>query len=127
MASTAVAPGPLSYDPRQADSHPPWARTDLLDPSHPLEQSIDDPAAAGVRPRLSAVAQHLGMSATGSFQAVGQGREAVEGAIIVDSLSEPHDGRRQPGWIERDGAEGIADDVAEQRGQGGVQVRPGLT
>src|SRR5205823_6791677 len=67
---------------RPEDSLRSPAGTDLLDPSHPLEQSIDCPAAAGVRSRLSAVAQNLGIGAASFFQSAGQDREAVEGAAV---------------------------------------------
>ncbi len=49
-----------------------------------------------------------------SSERIREDRQAVEGAIIVDRSGDGLNGRREPSGIADDGAEGIAEDVAEE-------------
>ena len=62
-----------------------------------------------------AVAVALGVQAAGRLGLSGS-EEAVEGALVVDALSEGESCGRSPVGIEGHGAEGVAEDVAEYGG-----------
>ena len=66
--------------------------------------------------RLPAMVQDVGVIAASVFEGIGEDGQAVEGAVVVDGLSQGGDVRRSPGGVERDGAEGIAEDSTEQVG-----------
>jgi hypothetical protein len=57
-------------------------------------------------PRLSAVIQDVLVGAAGIFEGVGQDRQAVEDAVVVDGLGKTGDRGREPGMVECDRAEG---------------------
>ena len=61
------------------------------------------------------VGQQLGRAAPGIFERVSQDRQSVEGAVGVDALGESDGGRGPPGKFEGDGAERVAEDLAEDR------------
>jgi hypothetical protein len=63
---------------------------------------------------VAAVGEDVRVVAAGVFEGIGQDRHAVEGTVVVDAASERDDGGREPGGIDGDGPEGIAEDVAEQ-------------
>lgn len=54
--------------------------------------------------------------ASGFFQGVGQNREAVEGTLVVDGLSEGDNGAGQPSGISDDRAERVPEDAADDFG-----------
>src|SRR5204862_185017 len=54
-----------------------------------------------------------GAGATGFFQGVGQDREVVKTAFVVDRLGDGDRRGRSPGGVPRDGVEGIPKDVPE--------------
>ena len=67
-----------------------------------------------MRPRSPAVIEDVGVLAPGILESVGEDREAVEGPIGVDAFGEGENGGREPGEIEGDAVERVADDVAEE-------------
>src|SRR5690242_12189472 len=88
-------------------------------PRHPggsrlAQDRIDDPAASYMRTRLAAVAQDVGDLTTGLLKSVGQFGHAVERPLIVDRLSYGDDTGRQPGRLNHDRAEGVAEDVLDE-------------
>ena len=65
----------------------------------------------------AAVGQEVGVGTAGVFEGVGQGGQAVEGTVGVEGPGEAGDGAVVPGEsgvIDGDGAEGIAEYVAEE-------------
>src|SRR5262249_51770074 len=76
------------------------------------EQQIHHPAAADVFSGLAAMVQDSAIVAAGLFEGIAEYRHALEGALVVDGLGEGDDVCGAPGWIEGDGAERIAEDVA---------------
>ena len=81
----------------------------------PLPQhQIDHPAAANVRPRPAAVVEDVGVVAPGVLQRVGQDRHRgeVAGLVHLPARARRRWTVRQLG-VEGDGAEGVAEDVAE--------------
>jgi len=48
------------------------------------------------------------------FQGIGKGRKADEGPVVVDLLGQMDHLGGEPGGVEGDGVEGIADDVTDQ-------------
>ena len=64
-----------------------------------------------MRPRSPQVVQDVVAVAPGILEGVGQDREAVEGAVLVAAFCESNDSSRPPGGVNRDGPEGIAEDV----------------
>ena len=81
----------------------------------PIRQNVDNPASPDVWTRSSAVVENIGVFAPGILESVGEDRKAVEGSIGVDAFGEGKDGRGEPGWVEGDGAEGVAEDVPNER------------
>ena len=79
--------------------------------SLPGEHTIDYPAPASMRPGATAMSKDIGCITTGILQGVGQDREAVEGAVLVAAFCESNDSSGPPGGVNRDGPEGIAEDV----------------
>jgi len=67
-----------------------------------------------MRPAAAAMVDDLFVIATGVHQGIRKDRHAVEGAVFVDGLGDFDDVGREPARIERDGAEGVAEDVAEE-------------
>jgi hypothetical protein len=62
----------------------------------------------------AAMRQDFLISAAGVFQGVGQDRQAVEGAVVVDRSSEVGYGGGERGVIERDSAEWkYSEDIAQ--------------
>ena len=66
----------------------PARGSDSAAPLRLAEQQVDDPAAAGVRPRPAAVAEYLGAVTPGVLERVGQDRQAVEGTVGVDPFGQ---------------------------------------
>jgi hypothetical protein len=62
------------------------------------------------------VIEQIGVRAARIIQRVGQDREPVEGAVVVDPAGEGDNGLGPPGRIECGRAERVADDVAEEVG-----------
>jgi hypothetical protein len=60
------------------------------------------------------VVQDVRVVATGILKSIGQNRHRREIARIVHLLGEGEDGGGEPGGIEADGAEGVAEDVTQQ-------------
>ena len=54
------------------------------------------------------------------FEGVGQYRQVFKPAVVVDASGHQHDGPRPPGWVEGDGAEGVAEDVKYQDNLGNM-------
>ena len=67
-------------------------------------------------PGLPAVVEDVAIGAAGVFQRVGEDRQAVEGAVIVDGLGNGRGSRITPRGVERSGAKGIAQHVAKTIG-----------
>src|SRR5437868_4933782 len=81
------------------------------------QQQIHRPAAADVRAEATAMGEQIGVGAAGVFEGVGQERQFVESAVVVDVPGDGRDGAAIPGepmWLDRDRAEWVAEDVAEQ-------------
>ena len=85
------------------------------------EKEIDRPTAPDVRPRSPEVAQDVGVVAAGFFQGVGEDGEAGaiefarrQGTLVVAGLGEGDHGWSEPGWIDGDGSEGVAENVMEK-------------
>jgi len=62
------------------------------------------------------VIEHVGGLAAGDLQRVGQDRHPVEGAVVMNRECEDDGGGRESFRVEGDGAEGVAEDVAEEVG-----------
>ena len=81
----------------------------MASPSAFSQQQIDDPAAADVFAVVAAVREDVGVGAAGVFEGVGQQRQAVEGAGVVNRLRHLADRAIVPGeprsrrgrWMER--------------------------
>src|SRR5262245_32137852 len=93
--------GDRTYQVRRSGHEKDWLRF--------VEDQIDDPAAADVLGRLPAVLEDVGVVAAGVFERVGEDWHPLEGAVIVDGLSESDGVGGAPGRIERDGTEGVAE------------------
>src|SRR5262249_46391526 len=72
-----------------------------------------DPATARMRPVAAAVMRDVVVIAAGIHQSVGEDRHALEGVLLVDGVGQIDDRGCKPARIERDGAEGVAEDTAE--------------
>src|SRR5262249_38247863 len=83
-------------------------------PSALPEDEIDDPAAAGVRPRPAAVGQDLLVSAAGLLERVCQKRHVVEPAFLVSRAGEGDGCRCLPSGVQGKGAERVAYDAAQK-------------
>ena len=77
------------------------------------QQQIHYPAAANMLAGLAAVVKDVRIGAAGVFERVAEDGHPVEGPAVVDGLCQRDDGGRLPGGIDGDGAEGVAEDVAE--------------
>ena len=62
---------------------------------------------------LSAVVQHFFVVATGILKGIGEDGHSVKGFIGVDASGKGKDGRCEPGAVEGDRAEGVADDFTK--------------
>src|SRR5207248_894671 len=62
----------------------------------------------------AAVIENAGLFAAGVFAGVRENWQAVEGPLGVDAAGQCNDGGRAPRVIEGDGAERVAEDVAEE-------------
>jgi hypothetical protein len=69
------------------------------------------------------VRQDVSVVATGIFKGVGENDKAIrfqgasgKDALVGGSLGQGQHGGRSPGSVEGDGAEGVAEDTAEERG-----------
>src|SRR5262249_40602594 len=81
------------------------------------EEEVEPPAAAHVRAGASQVSEEVGVGAAGVFQGVGQDRQVVVAAGVVDAPGHvPHQSvaPAQPGRLDGDGPEGVAEQLAEQ-------------
>src|SRR5262249_10638555 len=96
-------------------------------PAHPrqlhgrsllAEQQVHHPTPPDVLGPLSAVGQDVRVRAAGAFEGVGQHRHPAEGPPVVDGRGETGDGAPVPGQPGggdgRDGAERVAEEVAEE-------------
>src|SRR5262249_5965709 len=72
------------------------------------------PAAADVGAGTENVVESVGVGPPGVLQYVGQDRQTVERPVRVDASRQSHDGGREPGRVNGDGAERVAEDVAEE-------------
>src|SRR3954453_17546304 len=80
------------------------------------EQQVDGPAAADVRAGAAAVTQQVGVGAAGLFEGVGEDRQVVEGAVVVDLPGDRGYGAVVPGQprgIDGDRAERVAEDLTK--------------
>src|SRR5262249_15111079 len=84
--------------------------------SLPAQDQVHDPAPPDVLPRLPAVGQDGLVGAAGVFEGVGQDRQVVERPLIVDAASEGGDVLPEPAGFGGNGAERVAEGVAEQAG-----------
>src|SRR5947207_279400 len=77
-------------------------------------------------PARPAVGQYIGVNAPRVLQRVGQDRHSAEGAFLVDGGGEPGGGAAvvgEDGGVDgRRGAEGVAEEVAEEGGLGSWQA-----
>src|SRR5262249_30185515 len=78
------------------------------------QHQVRHPAPADMLTLLPAMVQNVAVVAAGVFESISEDREAVECALVVDRLDELLGCGREPGGIECDGAEGVAEDAAEQ-------------
>ena len=69
-----------------------YPERDHLAPLHLPEDEVDDPAPPDVRPRPAAVGEYLRVVAPRVLEGVGEDREAVEGALVVNPPSQGDDG-----------------------------------
>ncbi len=90
------------------------------------QYQIHDPAPADVRAVAAAVGQDVFVLASRVLEGVGQDRQSVEGTLLVDALGEQSDGGCEPGRVERDRTERIAEDVAERTNDRPVPIVTGL-
>jgi len=67
-----------------------------------------------MRPVAPAMADDLFVLATGIHQCIGKYRHTLEGFVFVDSASDIDDVGGSPTGVKRHGAEGVAEDVAEE-------------
>ena len=67
-----------------------------------------------MRPWPPAVLQDLGVLAAGVLKCIGKDRHRGEVPGVVHLLCEVYHCGGEPGWIESDGVEGVAEDVSEQ-------------
>jgi hypothetical protein len=67
-----------------------------------------------MRPRLAAVSQDAVVVTTGLFQGIGQDRQAVELAFLVDGFSKVLHGRREVLQVRSDRHERVAENVTEE-------------
>jgi hypothetical protein len=77
---------------------------------------IDHPAASNVRARPATVVVNGHFLTPGILEGVGEDGHRGEVAGVVHALSEQSGGGGAPGGLEGNGAEGVAEDVAEERG-----------
>jgi hypothetical protein len=61
------------------------------------EQRIQQPTTADVDFLPTAMLEHVGVGAAGFFEGVGQDGHSLEGAFVINALSEPWDGAAIPG------------------------------
>ena len=67
-----------------------------------------------MRPLASAMTDDLLVLATRVHQRVGKDWHSLEGFVLVDAASHVDDVGGSPAGVECDGAEGVAEDVAEK-------------
>jgi hypothetical protein len=89
------------------DLNPPYS-------SIPSQYQIQCPTPAAMLAGFSKVVQDVVVVAPGVLKGIGKDGEAVEGFVGVDAVGENKDGRREPGGVECDRAEEVAEDVTEQ-------------
>src|SRR5262249_31770930 len=96
------------------------------------QQQVHDPAAPDVWAGATAMIEDVCVGTAGGFQGVGQDGQVVEGPVVVAGLGEPGDGAvppGEPGSGDGGGAEGVAEDTAEQPVRGSADFpyrQPGL-
>src|SRR5262249_22250587 len=78
------------------------------------ENQINDPAAPHMFCWLAAVVQNVGVGAACLFESIGKNGHSVKGFFIIDGLSESGHVGCQPGSIDGDRTEGVAEDVTDQ-------------
>src|SRR5262249_12948334 len=97
-----------------------WRSISIKIPTPPTlrlaQERINNPAAAVVRARAWAVGQNVRVVAAGLFEGVGEDGHPVEGAFLVDALSQGKDGGCEPGRGNGCGLEWVAEDVTSQLG-----------
>src|SRR4051812_24073836 len=77
-----------------------------------IEEEIDRPTAAAVRPRPAEVFEDGGIGAAGVLQGIRHDRQVLEPTLVVDHVGHAEDRRRQPVGINaRRGAEDGVEDV----------------
>ena len=64
-------------------------------------------------PKPSAMAQDFFIMTSRFYQFVSEERKLVEGAVVVDGLGQGLHGQREPGGVDGDGVEGVAEDAAK--------------
>src|SRR5262249_42219256 len=95
-----------SFEP-SVTSHGPGSIRLLLP-----EDQIESPTPSDMDTGLPAMVQNVGIIAAGVFEGIGENGKAVEGAVVVDGLTQGSDVRCTPGELEGDGVERVADDVS---------------
>src|SRR5262249_33724677 len=82
------------------------------------QKQIHDPTAPDMRPRMPAMIEHVGIVAASIRQGVGEHRQVLKVAIVVNGLSEFWNDaiipRKQGGVDDRGGAEGVPNDVSQE-------------
>jgi hypothetical protein len=87
--------------------------------SSTIQKQIDDPATSHMGSRLAAVVEDVRIAAAGIFKGIGENGQALEGSFVVHASSQLHDHSgvaRQPGWINGDRTEGVANNITQQAG-----------
>jgi hypothetical protein len=82
------------------------------------QYQVDDPATANVLSRFPAMVQNRGLVAARVFECIREDWHVAEGAGVVHLARDSEDRRRAPLGQEPDGAEGVANHVAEEAGEG---------
>ena len=78
------------------------------------KDEVDHPAPANVFPfRLTTVVEDIVVVAFGVLQRVGQDRQPLEGAVIVDAPCDSDGDLGAPGGFEGDRAKRVAEDLAD--------------
>src|SRR5262245_58058448 len=78
------------------------------------KESVEHPTTAGVWPRPPTVSEDIYVLTPGLFKGICQHRHVLESPLLVQSLSELHNCRSHPAFLDRHGPEGVAEDVTEQ-------------
>ncbi len=77
------------------------------------QKQIHNPTSPHMRRLASAMGNERLIVATGIHQGIGKNGHSVEGSLVIYGLRKVDDGGREPASVDGDGAEEVAEDVAE--------------